>query len=216
MVRGDVRAGWRRREIKSHGWAGASAARRRRIRSYDMRNFNVSKPEETEYLSYYSGYVSRVGDANVLDTLGKQLDETLGLLRSIPESQAGFRYAPGKWSIKELVGHMIDTERIFAYRALRFARNDRTPVPGYEQDDYIRHASFDDYPLDDLAAEFASVRQSTLFLFRHLDEEAWMRRGVANESEVSVRALAYIIAGHELHHREVLRSKYLQPAQASS
>jgi uncharacterized damage-inducible protein DinB len=181
-----------------------------------MRNFNVSRPEETEYLSYYGKYVSLVGDANVLDTLSKQLDETLGLLRSIPESQAGFRYAPGKWSIKELVGHMIDTERIFAYRALRFARNDRTPVPGYEQDDYIRHASFDDYPLDDLAAEFASVRQSTLFLFRHLDEEAWMRRGVANESEVSVRALAYIIAGHELHHREVLRSKYLQPAQASS
>jgi len=112
--------------------------------------------------------------------------------------------------MKELVGHVLDSERIFAYRALRFARNDRTPVPGYEQDDYIREASFDDCALGDLAAEFASVRQSSLFLFKHLSEEAWTRRGTANEDEVSVRALAYIIAGHELHHREILRSKYLQ------
>ena len=131
-------------------------------------------------------------------------------MRSIPESQAGFRYAADKWSIKELVGHLIDTERIFSYRALRFARNDKTPLPGYEQDDYIRHASFDDCSLSELAAELESVRQSTLFLFKHLDEEAWMRRGVASESEVSVRALAYIIAGHELHHRRVLRDRYLQ------
>jgi uncharacterized damage-inducible protein DinB len=175
----------------------------------------IGKPEETEYLPYYGKYVSLVPDGDVLATLGKQIDETLGLLRGIPEAQAGFRYAPGKWSIRELVGHMIDTERIFAYRALRFARNDRTPVPGYEQDDYIREGSFDDYPLGDLAAEFESVRQASLFLFKHLNEEAWMRRGVANESEVSVRALAYIIAGHELHHREILRSKYLQPQRAN-
>ena len=176
-----------------------------------MKHLNISKPDETEYLPYYGRYVSLVPDGDIVAALGEQIDETLGLLRGIPEARAGFRYAPGKWSIKELVGHMIDTERIFAYRALRFARNDRTPVPGYEQDDYIRNASFDAYPLDDLAAEFGSVRQSSLFLFKHLNEEAWTRRGVANESEVSVRALAYIIAGHERHHREILRSKYLQP-----
>jgi uncharacterized damage-inducible protein DinB len=174
-----------------------------------MSTFTIGKPEETEYLPYYGRYVSLVQDGDILAALGAQAKETLGLLRSIPESQAGFRYAPGKWSIKELVGHIIDTERIFAYRALRFARNDRTPVPGYEQDDYIREASFDECALGDLAAEFASVRQSSLFLFKHLSEAAWRRRGTANDSEVSVRALAYIIAGHELHHREILRSKYL-------
>ncbi len=180
-----------------------------------MRNTYVSKPEETEYLPYYGKYVSLVQDGDILDALDKQLNETLELLRSIPESQAGFRYAPGKWSIKELAGHIIDSERIFSYRALRFSRNDRTPVPGYEQDDYIREASFDDFPLGELASEFESVRRASIFLFKHLNEEAWTRRGVANDSEVSVRALAYIIAGHELHHREILRDKYLRPGQAS-
>ena len=174
-----------------------------------MTELRIEKPLETEYLPYYGRYISLVPGDNILAVLSKQLDETLALLRTIPESQAGFRYEPGKWSIKELLGHLIDTERIFAYRALRFARNDETPVPGYEQDDYVRNASFDDYPLNDLALEFESVRRATLFLFKHLNEEAWMRRGVANESEVSVRALAYIIAGHELHHREILRSRYL-------
>jgi hypothetical protein len=180
-----------------------------------MKSFTVGKPEETEYLPYYGKYISRLPDGDIIDMLERQLPETLTLLQSIPESQAGFRYAPGKWSIKELVGHIIDGERIFAYRALRFARNDRTPVPGYEQDDYIREASFDDCALGELAAELASVRQSTLYLFKHLSEAAWTRRGTANESEVSVRALAYIIAGHELHHREILRTKYLQAATAS-
>lgn len=179
-----------------------------------MRNFNISRPEETEYLSYYGKYVSLVPEGEILATLGQQVNETLELLRNIPESQGGFRYAPGKWSIKELVGHMLDGERIFAYRALRFARNDRTPLPGFEQDDYIRYASFDDCLLGDLAAEFATVRQSSLFLFKHLNEEAWTRRGVASDSEVSVRALAYIIAGHELHHRRILRDKYLQTERA--
>jgi hypothetical protein len=178
-----------------------------------MSNLTIQKPNETEYLPYYGKYISRVSDGDIIDSLSKQLEETLVLLQSIPESQAGFRYAPDKWSIKELVGHLIDTERIFAYRALRFARNDQTPVPGYEQDDYVRNASFDAYPLSDLAAEFESVRRSNLFLFKHLNDEAWTRKGVANGSEASVRALAYIIAGHELHHRAVLREKYLSAAR---
>jgi hypothetical protein len=181
-----------------------------------MRLLTIGKPDETEYLPYYGKYVALVEGGDILAALSHQLDETLALLRGIPEAQAGFRYAPGKWSIKELVGHVIDGERIFAYRALRFARNDRTPVPGYEQDDYIREAVFDDCALSALAAEFESVRHASLFLFKHLHEEAWTRRGTANESEVSVRALAYIIAGHELHHREILRSKYLQAAQAGT
>ena len=108
-----------------------------------------------------------------------------------------------------MIGHLIDSERIFAARALRFARNDPAPLPGFEQDDYVRNSTFDAYPLSELASELEIVRQSTIFLFRHIDEQAWTRRGVANNAEVSVRALAYIIAGHELHHREVLRSRYL-------
>ncbi len=178
--------------------------------SYHMRDFTISKPDETEYSPYYGEYVLLVPDGDILDEMSKQLEDALILLRSIPESQAGFRYAPDKWSIKEVVGHMIDTERIFSYRALRFSRHDKTPLPGYEQDDYIRNASFDDCALNDLAAEFESVRRSTLFLFKHLTREAWMRRGAANGNEVTVRALAYIIAGHELHHRENLLHKYLQ------
>ena len=179
-----------------------------------MTTLTIGRPEETEYLAYYGKYVSLVPDNNILEVLSEQLGATLALLRSVPETRAGFRYAAGKWSVKELVGHMIDTERIFAYRALRFARNDRTPLPGYEQDDYIRNASFDACALADLAAEFESVRRSTLFLFKHLDAKAWMRKGVASEAEVSVRALAYIIAGHELHHRGILRDRYLSTEMA--
>jgi uncharacterized damage-inducible protein DinB len=178
-----------------------------------MTTLHIDRPEATEYQPYYSEYVSLVEGDNILSTLGAQLAGTLALLRGVPESQAGFRYAAGKWSVKELVGHLIDAERIFAYRALRFARNDRTPLPGYEQDDYIRNASFDACSLGALAAEFESVRRATIFLFEHLDAEAWTRVGVANESEVSVRAIAYIIAGHELHHVGILRDRYLSGAQ---
>jgi uncharacterized damage-inducible protein DinB len=175
----------------------------------------TGRPEATEYAPYYGKYVSLVaGDDDILRALSDQLSETLALLGSVPESEAGFRYAAGKWSVKELVGHMIDGERIFAYRALRFARNDPTPLPGFEQDDYIQNASFDACTLGALAAEFESVRRATLFLFEHLDAEAWMRTGVASESEASVRALAYIIAGHELHHVGVLRDRYLSAARS--
>jgi hypothetical protein len=178
-----------------------------------MTKTNIGRPDATEYNPYYGKYISLVANSDILALLSQQLDETLALLGSIPESQANFRYAPDKWSIKELVGHVIDAERIFSYRALRFARNDQTPIEGFEQDDYIRNASFDDYTLNDLASEFAHVRRASLSLFKHLDEEAWQRRGTASDNEISVRALAYIIAGHELHHMEILRSRYLHNAK---
>ena len=179
-----------------------------------MINEAIGRPDTTEYLSYYDKYISMVPDDDILAVLESQMEDTAGFLGTIPESQASFRYAPDKWSIKELVGHVIDGERVFAYRALRFARNDKTPLPGFEQDDYVRNGAFDNCRLSDLAAELKSVRQATLFLFKHLDEDAWKRRGVANDDEVSVRALAYIIAGHELHHREILRTRYLSSASA--
>lgn len=174
-----------------------------------MKDLIIGKPDETEYIPYYGRYVSLVPGGDIIAVLGDQIDDTLATLRAVPEARAGFRYDAGKWSMKELVGHVIDSERIFSYRALRFARNDATPLPGYEQDDYIRAGSFDNHTLGELADELASVRRASLFLFRHLDAEAWTRRGLANDSEVSVRALAYIIAGHELHHREILRTRYL-------
>lgn len=179
-----------------------------------MTAFTINKPDQTEYSPYYGKYVSLVPEGDILALLDRQGEETLALLEAIPESQGELRYAPGKWSVKELVGHLVDTERIFAYRALRFARNDPTPLPGFEQEDYIRGASFDRCPLGGLAAEFRSVRASTLFLFRHLDEEAWRRRGVASDNEFSVRSLAYIIAGHTTHHCAILRERYLHAEQA--
>lgn len=170
---------------------------------------SATKPAKSEFLPYYERYIALVPDGDVMTTLIKQMVDTQSLLRALPASVATYRYAPDKWSVNEVVGHMIDCERLFAGRALRFARNDATPIPGFEQDDYVRNATFDAYPLSDLASELEAVRHSTIFLFRHMDEEAWTRRGLANNAEVSVRALAYIIAGHELHHREILSARYL-------
>ena len=170
---------------------------------------SATRPAKSEFLPYYERYIALVPDGDVVSTLSTQLSETLTLLRGLPSSVATYRYAPGKWSVNEVIGHLIDSERIFAGRALRFARNDATPLPGFEQDDYVRNSTFDSYALSDLASEFEVVRQSTVFLFRHMNEEAWTRRGVASDAEVSVRALAYIIAGHELHHRDVLLKRYL-------
>ena len=169
----------------------------------------AARPEKSEYLPYYERYISLVPEGDVLSTLSTQIGDTLTLLRGLPASVSTYRYAPDKWSVNEVVGHMIDTERVFASRALVFARNDPAQMASMEQDDYIRNSNFDAYPLLELADELEAVRQSTVFLFKHMDELAWGRRGVANNSEVSVRALAYIIAGHELHHRGVLESRYL-------
>ncbi|HVF88233.1 MAG TPA: DinB family protein [Pyrinomonadaceae bacterium] len=170
----------------------------------------ATRPEATEYAPYYEKYVSLVPAGDIVHTLSHQHVATRALLASIPEDAAFARYEPGKWSIKEVVGHLIDSERVFAYRALRFARGDRTPLPGFEQDDYVRAADFDARPLGDLTAEFLHVRASTVSLYQSLEEEAWRRCGAANSNEVSVRALAYIIAGHEAHHVNILRERYLR------
>ncbi|MDQ3585481.1 MAG: DinB family protein [Acidobacteriota bacterium] len=174
-----------------------------------MTDANIGRPDAAEYPSYYSGYISLVPEGQIVETLSRQLDATLSLLRGISDVQSGSRYAPGKWSVKELVGHIIDSERVFAYRALSFARGDQTPLPGFEQDDYVKGGNSDECLLRDLAEEFEHVRRANLLLFRQLKGDAWLRRGVANNGEISVRALAYIIAGHELHHLNILRTKYL-------
>jgi uncharacterized damage-inducible protein DinB len=172
-------------------------------------NVTATPPDTTEYAPYYGKYLSLVPEGDVVATLSRQLDETLSLLRGLSEAQADSRYAPDKWSIKEVVGHMIDTERIFAHRAFRFARNDQTALPGFEQDDYVRAGNFGNRPMKELADEFEQVRRANLTLLRSLDDAAWLRRGVASDNEVSVRALAYILAGHETHHMQIIRERYL-------
>jgi hypothetical protein len=169
----------------------------------------MTRPDSTEYAPYYGKYISLVPDGDIVVTLGKQIEGSLGLLRGLSETQGGLRYAPGKWSIKEVVGHLIDAERIFSYRALRFARKDQTPLAGFEENSYVEHANFDSRKLADLVEEFECVRRSSLHFFKNLDGDSWLRRGIASDNEVSVRALAYITAGHELHHVEILRARYL-------
>jgi hypothetical protein len=170
----------------------------------------IAAPDPTEYAPYYGRYITLVGGDDVVAALEDQPRETLALLSTLSEEQGDYRYAPGKWSVKEMLGHVIDTERVLTYRALRFARNDRTPLASFEQDDYVRAGDFADCRLADLIEEFVCVRRASLWFFRQLSAEAWMRRGIASGNEVSVRAIAYIVAGHELHHRQVLREKYLR------
>jgi hypothetical protein len=168
----------------------------------------VPRPEPGEYAPYYERYIALVDGNNILAALDEQRRQTVLLLCGRDEADGDFRYATDKWSANEVIGHVNDSERIFAYRALRIARGDRTPIEGYEQDDYVRNSGCANRTLPDLVEDYIAVRQATLSLFRNLDEAAWLRRGIANKNEVSVRAVAYIIAGHELHHRRVLEEKY--------
>lgn len=175
-------------------------------------NAPAARPGTDEYAPFYETYVSLVPDGDVVGILARQLEETLVLLRNVPAAREDFSYEPGKWSIKEVVGHMSDAERIFSYRALCIARGDKANLPGMNEKEYMRGANFNARRLGDLSAEFEYVRRATLSLLRHLDGEVWQRRGTANDSEVSVRALAYILAGHEAHHVNVLRTRYLKDA----
>ena len=168
------------------------------------------RPQSGESAPYYDRYISLVPGNDVLAAFDEQRRQMLLLLSGRTENDGDLRYAPGKWSVKEVLGHINDTERIMTYRALRIARADATPIEGFEQDDYVRNGPFSRRPLEDLIEDYIAVRRATISLFRNLDEAAWARRGVANQNEVTVRALAYIIAGHELHHRRIIEEKYLK------
>ncbi|MDB4951491.1 MAG: DinB-like domain protein [Gemmatimonadetes bacterium] len=174
----------------------------------------TERPVESEYAPYYHKYIALVPDGAVADTLESQIAETLALLASIGEADGDRAYAPGKWTVKEVVGHMADTERIFTYRALRAARGDDTPLPGFDENTYVPAGEFGGRTLASLADELAAVRAATVALFRNLPAPAWSRRGVANGTPFAVRAIAWIAAGHELHHRGLFRTRYL-PALAS-
>jgi len=169
----------------------------------------LSRPDATEYAPYYGKYISLIPEGDLIKIMNEQFERTLATLRNISETQALARYEPGKWSIKEVIGHLVDTERIMSYRALRIARGDETPIPGFEQDDYVRAANFDARPFAEIVHEFQAVRQATLALFRSFDEAGLSRRGTASDLAVSARALTHIVAGHERHHLNVLQMKYL-------
>lgn len=172
-----------------------------------------ARPEEGEYNSYYGKYIALVPDGDIVQTLRDQFADTLRTLKSIPETNAGFRYAEGKWSMKELLGHLTDAERIFIYRALCIARGDAQSLPGFEEDNYARSGAYDSLPFSRIVAEFETVRAASLSFFENLSDEAWARTGTANGNGVSVRAIAYILAGHERHHRQVLKDRYIGAAR---
>ena len=173
----------------------------------------IPRPEPAEYAPYFERYIALVPGGDILATLDAQRRQTLLLLSGRDESDGDFRYAPGKWTAKQVLGHVCDTERVFAYRALRIARGDQTPMEGFEQDDYVRNGPFAVAALAEIVEDYIAVRRATLTLLRNLDEQAWMRRGVANKNEATVRALAYTIAGHELHHRRILEEKYFNASR---
>ncbi|HEX3092942.1 MAG TPA: DinB family protein [Candidatus Angelobacter sp.] len=171
--------------------------------------FMIGRPSSSEAAPYYFNYINRVSSDDILSTLQSQLDEMLTFLRTISEEKSLFRYAPEKWSIRQMWGHVNDAERIFLMRALWFARGHESAMPSFEQDIAVTSARSDDVPWARHVEEFREIRLATVSFFRNLPEEAWGRSGLASGNAVTVRACAYIVAGHVAHHAAVLREKYL-------
>jgi hypothetical protein len=171
----------------------------------------MARPDPSEYAPTHKGYISHVPEEDILQAMRSELPHPLSFLADVPESEASVCHPPYTWTIKQVVGHLIDCERVFGYRALRFARGDSTPLPGFDENTYAKTAHHDRIPLADLLAEFAALRRSHVAFFAHLPEEAWQRRGTANNAAVSVRAVAYILVGHERHHAAILRKRVSMP-----
>jgi uncharacterized protein (TIGR03083 family) len=165
----------------------------------------ISRPDRSEYADFYASYISKVPDGDLFNFLDLQPAEFDGLVNDLSDDQATRPPAPGKWSVKQVLGHLCDTERVMSYRILRFARGDRMELEGFEQDDYVATAESNGRSVTDLLAELRSVREATLALVRSLTDEASIRSGIANGKPVTVRALLYIVGGHAQHHLELLR-----------
>ncbi|MFC5531158.1 DinB family protein [Cohnella yongneupensis] len=168
-----------------------------------------NRPSNEEYSPFAESYVKLVPEGDIQQILNGSLADTTGLFSSLTEDQAAYRYAPGKWSLKQVLGHIADNERIMSYRLLRIARGDQTPLAGYDENQLMSGATFDDLPLAVIVEDYAAARRSTLALLRGLSEEAWTRIGIVNDRKSSARAWAYIIAGHEIHHLNVVKERYL-------
>lgn len=169
-----------------------------------------TSPDPATLPAFYQGYVAHVSNLNLVDALRTSILTTDTLIRTIPEAKGEYRYAPGKWSIKELLCHVLDAERIFAYRALRFARNDQTPLPGFDEQQYAPHANAHNRTLLQLADEFSRLRNTTIDLFNSFTPDMLRCSGKANNNLISVINLGYVIAGHEVHHRNILLERYLK------
>ncbi|MDH5235723.1 MAG: DinB family protein [Gemmatimonadota bacterium] len=174
-----------------------------------MPAYRTTRPAADEYAPFYAGYLQQVPDGDVVEALIGGAEIAAALLHDVSEEVAQKAYAPGKWTLKEVVQHLADAERVFAYRALRFGRGDTTELPGWDENAYAPASGANDRSLESLLDELESVRESTVTLFEGLPEEAWTRRGKANGQAVSVRALAWIAAGHLLHHLEIIQERYL-------
>lgn len=169
----------------------------------------MERPANSEYAEYYHRYVGRVPDGDIVRFLEAQCVEMESLLADVPAGKADYRYADGKWSIREVIGHVNDVDRVFAYRMVAFARGDGNPIPGMEQDEWVASANFGERTLADLVSEFVAIRRSLVALCTSLDEAALMRRGTASGVEFTARSIPWILAGHVLHHLEVIRERYL-------
>lgn len=167
------------------------------------------RPEAHESAPFYHHYISLVPGTNVLQVLDASQAETLQILSQLPAEKWNYRYSEGKWSIKELMLHIIDTERIFAYRALRIARNDQTALSGFDQDDYVPHSDAANRSPESIIAEYKAVRQASIQLFQNFTTDMYNRIGTASNNPVSVLALAFMLAGHEIHHLNILKERYL-------
>jgi uncharacterized damage-inducible protein DinB len=174
-----------------------------------MSTTTIARPLADEHGEYYAKYIAKVPDGDLIAHLQQQNADTIDLLKGLSPERANYAYGPGKWTVKQVVGHMIDAERVFGYRAMRFARNDKTELPGFDENSYVDNANFAQRSLADLLDEFQGVRASTIHFAKNLDADALTRRGTASNNPFSVRALLYIIAGHERHHAALLRERYL-------
>ena len=168
----------------------------------------MMKPNAGEYATYYDQYISLLSEEDIMKILEYQMNSSEKFLKSISGDKGNYFYAEGKWTVKIVIGHIIDVERVMAYRALSFSRGEKQSLPGFEQDDYIANGNYNERSIDDLANEFKAVRNANLFMFRNFSEEMLKRSGIASDNKVTVLALLYIIAGHERHHINILKGKY--------
>jgi uncharacterized damage-inducible protein DinB len=169
----------------------------------------MTRPAESEYAPYFKRYIDLVPETDIVAALEKQGEETQQLIASLNEERAGYRYAPDKWSIKGVLGHVVDSEKIFGYRLLAIARGEKNSLPGFDENEYANNANFDNWSLRDLAESLAVVRRGNLLTIRNLSDADFKRRGVANNNETTALAIAYTLLGHERHHLNVLRDRYL-------
>lgn len=169
----------------------------------------VSELNKDEYLPYFANYINKIEDISLMDALHLSLKTNYDFYKSIPEDKLEYRYAEGKWTIKEIILHLIDTERIFCYRALRFARQDKTAVPGFEHNDYVLTSNANQRTLDSLLSEYIAVRNATVIQFLNFTDKMLLSKGTASGGQISVRALGFLVVGHENHHNSIIKERYL-------